>query len=138
MKNESREVIDELVGPDGRACDLHGRGWTGTVVGEHDSGFTVVLQYVHPDFEQVTEDQIQDFSGEKTCAKCGDPTEPLPVWLSERLIRAYPGLVLSDDYSWEGICKRCAKEHHDRTCTQCGDDIEDEDGWDNQTDYYLQ
>lgn len=142
MRDESREVIDEITGPDGRACDLHGRGWTGCPVAEHEDGYIAVLQYVHPDFEQVTEEQIQDFAGEKTCHQCGDPTEPLPVWLAERIIRAYPELVLGGNFRWEGICKACAKAYHDETCQHCkdnpsDDEDTDEDGWMDQTRHYL-
>lgn len=136
MRDESREIISEIVGVDGRACDLHGRAWTGVPVAEHeDDEHIAVLQYVHPDYEQVTEDHITDFAGEKVCAECGDPTEEMPLWIAERILRAYPDLVLGKDFRWEGICHDCA---HKEQCPHCShqnphdedDDEEDEhDGW---------
>ncbi|MGD9729227.1 MAG: hypothetical protein AB7L09_01155 [Nitrospira sp.] len=118
MRDESREIIDEIDGADGYACDLHGRSWTGIPVEHEDDATQGVLQYVHPDFAQVTEEQIQNFSGEKTCCECGDPTTPMPVWLAERIIRANPDLVLQQNYQWEGICYDCA---HKSQCPHCGE-----------------
>ena len=138
MRDESREVVDQLVGAEGRACDLHGRAWTGSPITKHrDNGTSEsdetsepdeivgVLQYVHPDFDQVTEDYIQDFAGEKICCQCGDPTDPMPVWLAERILRAHPDLVITGKFRWEGICFKCA---HKEQCSSCNSDGDDEDG----------
>lgn len=136
MRDESRDIIAELGGSDGRACDLHGRAWTGVPVAEHEDDETsAVLQYVHPDFEQVTEEHIQDFAGEKTCSECGDPTEPMPIWVAERVLRAHPDIVLEHNFRWEGICFECAHKGHCPNCADHSDDDDHPDGW--QADPYL-
>jgi len=134
MRDKSRDQISELSGHDSAACDLHGRAWTGVpVAASEDSGDYAVLQYIHPDFEQVTESHLQAFAGEKLCHKCGDPTEPIPLWAVERILKAHPYLVLKPDFLWEGICYQCA---HDSECSNCkGEDEDDEhedDGWQSQ------
>jgi len=137
MKDQSRDVIDTITGDDGAACDLHGRHWTGIPVAAHDdTGDVAVLQYVHPDFERVTESHIIDFADEKTCCECGDATAPLPLWVAERILRACPNLVLEPG-RWEGICRACA---HKAGCPICReeenhDSDEDVDGW--QSHPYL-
>lgn len=132
MRQHSCDVIADIDGPDGRACDLHGRAWTGVPVAEHedDEEIVAVLQYVHPDWEQVTEAHIVDFAEEKLCADCGDPTEEMPRWVAERILRANPFLVLDVDDRWEGICFECA---HKNQCPHCAEDDEDDEdegeGW---------
>lgn len=132
MKDRSREVISELDDTDGRACDLHGRNWTGVPVGANDeTGDVIVLQYVHPDWDQVTEDHIRDFADEKTCVQCGDPTEKMPMWVAERILRAHPDLVIGMGYRWDGICHECAEN---TGCKHWDDDGPDDsetigDGW---------
>jgi hypothetical protein len=93
------------------------------------TGDVAVFQYVHPNYELVTQQHIDEFSGEKTCCECGDPTEPMPVWLAERILKAHPYLVLELDHRWEGICSECAQICH---CPHCSgqhteDDSDDED-----------
>ena len=126
MQDKSRIEISAVPGTDGVACDLHGRAWTGVPVASHDgTGEFAVLQYVHPEFENVTETHIVEFAGEKTCSECGDPTEAMPLWVAERILRAHPQLVLSDEYRWEGICVECAENN---ACPHCADDDEHDDG----------
>jgi len=129
MKDQSRDQISEIIGSDGAACDMHGRHWTGVPVSEREeTDEKAVLQYVHPDYVQVTENHIIDFAGEKICAVCGDPTEEMPLWVAERVIRAYPGLVLEQNYRWEGICHSCA---HQSDCPHCAGDLDaGDDSWD--------
>ena len=124
MADKTREVLPINQEAPTNACDLHGRSWTGTPVGEDTTTDTVVvLQYVHPDWEQVTEQDIVDFSGEKTCSMCGDPTSPMPLWLAERILRMHPQLVTEEGFRWEGICDDCAHTHG---CPHCGDDETDD------------
>ena len=124
MEDRSSVQISEISGKNGAACDLHGRAWTGVPISAGDvTGLFAVLQYIHPDYEQVTVEHISEFASEKVCCKCGDPTEPLPVWAVERILKAYPYLVLSDDLGWEGICQQCAL---DSGCPHCVDDDNDD------------
>ena len=123
MLDESRQEAITSVDTPTNACDLHGRSWTGNPVGEDEStGVVAVLQYVHPDWEQVSEKHVTDFSGEKTCSMCGDPTSPMPLWLAERILRMHPQLVTEEGYRWEGICDECA---HDHGCPHCGDETDE-------------
>ena len=125
MADRSRELIGDVPGDDGAACDLHGKAWTGHPIASRGSVDQVaVLQYVHPDYDQVTEDHIVDFAGEKICVKCGDPTEEMPLWVSERILRARPALALEESYQWEGICHECAASDG---CPHCEDDRDDRD-----------
>lgn len=127
MVNETRiEVAPADVGlPYTRACDLHGRAWTGTRVGKNEeTGEVAVLQYVHPDWIQVTEQQLVEFSGEKTCSVCGDPTDPMPLWVAERILKMHPEIVIEEGFRWEGICDECAHLHG---CPHCDDEDDDED-----------
>jgi hypothetical protein len=128
MKDQSRDQISVVAGVDGCACDLHGRAWTGVPLSSHETtGEVAVFQYVHPDFEQVTENHTIDFAGEKVCTKCGDPTEPMPLWVADRILKAYPSLVLDQGYCWDGICHECAQESE---CAHCDQKVEDdEDGY---------
>lgn len=120
MRDQTRDQIAEIDGENGRACDLHGRAWTGVPVASQDeTGEVAVLQYVHPAFIQVTEQHIADFADEKTCTECGDPTDPMPLWVAERILRAHPELVLDMDYRWEGICAECAERGG---CPHCDGD----------------
>lgn len=128
MRDQTRDMIAEINGENGVACDLHGRAWTGVPVAAHDeSGEVAVLQYVHPDFEKVTELHITDFASEKTCIECGDPTDPMPMWVAERILKAHPGLVLDMDYRYEGICGECAENTGCPHCDGRPDDGEDHD-----------
>jgi hypothetical protein len=127
MVDRSRELVGDVPGDAGAACDLHGREWTGhPIEPQTATGPEVVLQYVHPNFDQVTEDHVIDFAGEKTCSKCGDPTEAMPLWISERILRARPNLVLEESYRWEGICHECAGSEG---CPHCEDDLDDDGGY---------
>jgi len=130
MRDQSREKLHEIIGDDGAACDLHGRSWTGVpVASNEDTGEYAVLQYVHPDYVHVTEEQTLAFASEKTCAECGDPTEPLPLWAVDRILMAHPYLVLEhDEFRWEGICFECA---HKNSCPHCSE--KDEGGEDGET-----
>jgi len=125
MEDKSCHQISEIRGEDGRACDLHGRAWTGVPVAANEAtGGYAVLQYIHPDYTQVTLQHISAFSTEKICCECGDPTEPLPKWAVERILKAHPYLVLKNDYRWDGICYRCA---NDSVCPHCSGKDGDED-----------
>lgn len=125
MINETRTEIAPVVEGPTYACDLHGRAWTGTPVGENgETGEKAVLQYVHPDWIQVTEKQLVDFSGEKTCSVCGDPTDPMPLWVAERILRMHPEIALDEGFRWEGICDDCAHTHG---CPHCDDENDHED-----------
>lgn len=127
MVNETRiEVSPADVGlPYTRACDLHGRAWTGTRVGKNEeTGEVAVLQYVHPDWILVTEEQLVEFSGEKTCSVCGDPTDPMPLWVAERILKMHPEIVLDEGFRWDGICGDCAHIHG---CPHCDDENDHED-----------
>ena len=128
MRDQSRDQICAIDGNDGRACDLHGRAWTGTTAAIHDDEDVVaVLQYVHPDFVKVTEAHIVDFAEERVCKQCGDATEPMPLWLADRILKAYPGLVLMDGYYWEGLCRQCSPVDGCPHCEkQSGDDDDDD------------
>lgn len=128
MRDETREQIGELSSEDSAACDLHGRAWTGVTVAAHETDDDyAVLQYVHPAYAMVTETHIVAFAAEKTCSECGDPTEPIPLWAVDRILKAHPYLVLdSDERRWEGICHECAKNN---ACPHCVD--EDDDANDN-------
>lgn len=127
MRDQSREQISAISGKEGGACDLHGRHWTGAPIAEREvDGEKAVLQYVHPDYIQVTESHLCDFAAEKTCAVCGDPTEEMPLWVAERILKACPGLVLEKGYRWEGVCQSCARESG---CSHCAGEP-DADDWD--------
>jgi hypothetical protein len=125
MRDESREQISEITGPEGAACDMHGRAWTGAPVNDGDiSHEFAVLQYVHPDFSRVTESDIVNFGQDETCGDCGGPTDPIPLWAVERILRAHPSLVLDSEWEWDGICITCSDNN---TCSDCGDSLDDED-----------
>ena len=125
MINETRQVIAPIADGPTWACNLHGRAWTGTPVGKNeDTDETAVLQYVHPDWVQVTEKQIVEFSAEKTCSNCGDPTSPMPLWVAERILRMHPEIVIEEGYTWDCICDECAHMHG---CPHCDDETDDED-----------
>ena len=124
MVDQSREEISEITGPEGAACNLHGRSWTGVPVAtDKTTNEFAVLQYVHPDFSRVTESHMHNFSQEKICGDCGDPTDPLPLWAVERILRARPGLVLESECRWDGICADCAAR------TACPDCSKNSDGF---------
>lgn len=111
MIDGTREQVGTLSLDEGAACDRCGRAWTGAVIAEPDDQDRVIaLQYNHPDFEKITEDHIRRFSGEHACSVCGDPTDELPLWASERVLRASPHLAL-DDENFSAICTPCAKNH---------------------------
>jgi len=141
MRDKTRDQISELNPDHGAACDLHGRAWTGVPVAASEaSGDYAVLQYVHPAYAKVTEGDIVAFSAEKTCCECGDPTDPLPLWVVDRILMANPYLVLDvddDGERWEGICQECASE---KSCPHCSEEEgnEDEDGNHTSTHPYCQ
>jgi hypothetical protein len=131
MIDRSRHKVQDVIGDDGAACDLHGRAWTGVpIASKEETGEYAVLQYVHPDFIKVTEEHIQAFAVEKTCSECGDPTDPLPLWAAERILMANPHLVLEQEFRWEGICIDCA---HKNNCPHCAEKDGEDDG-DDETD----
>lgn len=110
MKDESREVIGEVDPDIGAACDLHGRAWTGAPVGgNEETGEIAVLQYLHPNFEQVTEKDIVDFAADTICSVCGDPMGPIELWVAERVLRANPHIVLDKEFRWDSICGDCTE-----------------------------
>jgi len=126
MRDKSREQVSEITGPEGAACDLHGRSWTGVPVAtDTDTKEFAVLQYVHPEFSQVTEEDMANFAQEKICAECGDPTDPLPLWVAERILRAHPKLVLESEWRWDGICGDCAERI---ACPDCNDGLDEDSG----------
>jgi len=132
MRDKSCDMISKINGAEGAACDLHGRHWTGVPVAAHDdSGEYAVLQYVHPDYIKVTERQIADFAAEKLCSVCGDPTEEMPLWVVERILKAHPYLVLQHNLEWEGICQDCAKKNACPHCDEKHDEGVDDDEDDN-------
>lgn len=107
MQDHTRTILGELDGPNGVACDLHGRAWTGSYIATNNkTGAVAVLQYVHPDFEKVTEKQIVDFSRQQVCSQCGKPIEGMPLWFAERILRAYPQLVFGGG-EWDMTCPDC-------------------------------
>lgn len=130
MKDESREQLGVIEGLEGAACDLHGREWTGTPVAtDETNGEVAVLQYVHPDYQKVTEQLIEEFSGDQVCAQCGDPIEPMPIWVADRILRAHPRLVLDKELKWEGLCQDCGEaalcdcDGETTVCSCCGEEI---------------
>ena len=126
MRDESREQVGELKSDVSAACDLHGRAWTGAPVGESDDCKVAVLQYVHPEFEKVTEKDIIAFAADGSCSMCGDPMGPIELWVAERILRAHPQAVLDKDYRWEPLCGNCADECDCDHCTgECRCDEED-------------
>jgi hypothetical protein len=125
MRDESREQISEILGPEGAACDLHGRARTGVPV--DDGGIAhefQVLQYVHPDFSRITESDIVSFAQDEVCAECRGPTNPIPLWAVERILRAHPSLVLDPEWEWDGVCVTCAENN---MCSDCGNFFDDDD-----------
>lgn len=110
MLDETSEQVGSLALDEGGACDRCGRSWTGAKIAERDDDNKIaVLQYLHPDFEKLTTDQISEFAAERACSQCGDPTEELPRWMAERILRASPHLVLDDNF--EAICEKCAANY---------------------------
>lgn len=108
MLDGTTEQIGEITLDEGAVCDLCGRSWTGAVIAESgDDGRAAVLQYLHPDFEKLTESQIKEFAAEHICSQCGDPTDELPLWVAERVLKASPHLAMADEI--DAICEKCAK-----------------------------
>lgn len=107
MLDCSTEEIGGISIDEGGACDRCGRSWTGAPIAEAtDDGRIAVLQYMHPDFSKITEAHVRDFASEHACSQCGDPTEELPYWMAERVLRANPRLGLDEEFN--AICERCA------------------------------
>lgn len=110
MVDGSSEQVGAIAVEEGSVCDMCGRAWTGAVVAENiEDDRVAVLQYLHPDFEKVTEQQIRDFASEHACSQCGDPTDELPLWMAERVLRANPHLAMAENF--DAICERCAKNY---------------------------
>jgi hypothetical protein len=111
MVDGSSEQVGALSIEEGAACDMCGRSWTGATISEssEEDGRVAVLQYLHPDFDALTEEQIHNFTLEHACSQCGDPTEELPRWAAERVLRANPHLALADRY--DAICEACARNY---------------------------
>jgi len=128
MKDRSRDQISVIDGNEGVACDLHGRSWTGEPIGTNEkTGEVAVFQYVHPDYEQVTEPDTIKFAGEKICTDCGGPTEPMPLWVADRILKAHPRLAFDCGHTFAGICHECA-DYRSRPSPVDEEDEDEENG----------